>query len=395
MTALFGADPAGLAAAVVLHAVEQLPPVRAAALDTLAAKLAAQLISAGDRRVVVDLGVDRPGAEAVTGPAAVMFGRHEGVYGQLSFVLSRNRAISVLGPLPPGERGPVCGNTLPVIGAAAPIQAAGGRAVGTVAVYGPPGIEVDAAELLALQRVAGLAGLLAAAAKGAADQGQWTMQAQEAERARLAADIHDGIAQRLVTLTFHLDAASRAIDSDPAFAVEQVAKAQELAHLAAAETRAAIGGLRPPVLDDLGLPLALLGLARTVGAVAVDTARVRCRHRMPDAVQTALYRLAQEALQNVVRHARATQVVLGLECSEHEVRLTVSDDGVGLDPAPAGVPGGGGGLVAMRLRAAAVGAAFAVRSRRGVGTTVEVVLAPGHPPGGGRRGDDQPGLASR
>jgi len=393
---LLGADPAGLAAAVVLLAVERQSPIQAAALDALAVGLANQLGEVGDRLVVIDLGggsryVARSGAGAhEPGPAACG-------PGELGWVMSHNRAIVLRGTRESGSiEGKVCGNALPIVGAAAPVPAAGGEAIGTLAVYGPPGMQVDAAELLALRRIAGLAGLLVAAANGSADQGRWTVQTLEAERARLAADIHDGIAQRLVSLTFHLDAASRAIDSDPAFAVEQVAKAQELAQLAAAETRAAIGGLRPPVLDDLGLPLALLGLARTAGAIAVDTARVRCQHRMPDAVQTAFYRIAQEALQNVVRHAGATQAVLTFECSVRDVRLTLSDDGVGWEPGSAGAPGQGVGLAAMRQRAVSVGAAFAVRSRRGAGTTVEVVLTPGHPADDGlRRGDDQPGMPSR
>lgn len=358
MTSLLGADPAGLVAVVLRHAVEAFPRRADRSLDALAADLAARLVPAGARLVVLDVGGDHPGASAATGPDAAGLDRAGG--------------------------------------AAVPIHL-DGQAMGTLAVYGPPGVEVDAAEFAALRQLAGLAAMLIAAADGTAVRGQWTVQAQEDERARLAADIHDGIAQRLVSLSFHLDAASRAIESDPPFAVEQVARAQELAQLAAAETRAAIGGLRPPVLDDLGLQLALLGLARTVGAVPVDTARVRCRHRMPDAVQTALYRIAQEALHNVVRHAQAAQAVLALECSPHEVRLTITDDGVGLPPTSAADLGVG--LSAIRQRAAAVGASLAVRSRPDAGTTIQVVLTPGHPPGDldarADRGDDQPGSASR
>ncbi len=379
---LLGVDPAGLAAAVVLQAVEQSPRGPDAGMRAMVADLAARLVPTGERRVVLDLGPDLPGCEAVTGPEAVTLGRHPGGAGQLEWVRSRNRASSVRGALPPGERGPVCGNALPVVGAAVPIRDSGGRAVGTLEVYGPAGVHVDAAEFAALRRIAGLAALLVAAADRSAEQGRWIVQAQETERARLAADIHDGIAQQLVGLLFHLDAGAQAIGGDPVFAAEQVGRAQVLAQLAAAETRAAIGGLRPPALDDLGLPAALLGLARDQHDVHVDTSRVVCAHPMAAPVQTTLYRIAQEALRNVSRHAQAGTALLALDCSPREVRLRVSDDGVGLGPdRPAGDQTGGHafGLTAMRERATAAGGTLEVRSRRGGGTTVEVVLRPGHP----------------
>ena len=95
------------------------------------------------------------------------------------------------------------------------------------------------------------------------------IQAQELERRRLAGDIHDGISQRLVTLSYRLDAASRAVD-DPAAVAEQLGKARELVDLTLQEARAAIGGLRPPVLDDLGLAGGLASLARSIPQVDID-----------------------------------------------------------------------------------------------------------------------------
>ena len=79
------------------------------------------------------------------------------------------------------------------------------------------------------------------------------IEAQEIERRRLAGDIHDGISQRLITLSYRLDAASRSVTDDPTAAAEQLEKARELVDLTLQEARAAISGLRPPVLDDLGL----------------------------------------------------------------------------------------------------------------------------------------------
>lgn len=117
------------------------------------------------------------------------------------------------------------------------------------------------------------------------------IKAQEIERRRLAGDIHDGISQRLVTLSYRLDAASRAVGSDTAVAAEQLTLARELVDLTLGEARAAIGNLRPPVLDDLGLAGGLASLARSIGQLDVDVRLTDVR--LPDHIELALYRIAQ------------------------------------------------------------------------------------------------------
>ena len=114
--------------------------------------------------------------------------------------------------------------------------------------------------------------------------------AQETERRRLAADIHDGISQRLVSLAYHLDAAQRALPDHPADAAVQVRLARDLADLSMDEARTAITGLRPPVLDDLGLAGALSSLSRSVPGVVVvlDLAD----RRLPEPRELALYRMS-------------------------------------------------------------------------------------------------------
>ena len=134
------------------------------------------------------------------------------------------------------------------------------------------------------------------------------IQAQEIERRRLAGDIHDGISQRLVTLSYRLDAASRAVGADPAIVAEQLGMARELVDLTLGEARAAISGLRPPVLDDLGLAGGLASLARSIPQLDVDTDLADVR--LPDHIELALYRIAQECLQNVVKHAQASNARL-------------------------------------------------------------------------------------
>jgi two-component system, NarL family, sensor kinase len=199
--------------------------------------------------------------------------------------------------------------------------------------------------------------------------------AQEAERRRLAADIHDGISQRLVGLSYHLDAADRTVREDPRYAAEQIVLARRLADLTLDEARAAIGGLRPPVLDDLGLAGGLASLAATLPQLHMELDL--CDERLPEHIEVALYRIAQEALQNVVKHAHASSVALLFRVQDGVARLQVRDDGVGFRPAvpvPAGARTGGYGLNSMAERAELVGGRVVLRSRPGSGTTLVATL---------------------
>ncbi len=196
------------------------------------------------------------------------------------------------------------------------------------------------------------------------------IDAQESERRRLARDIHDGISQRLVSLAYHLDAAGRALPDRPDIAEEQVRQARRLADLSTVEARTAIAGLRPPVLDDLGLAGGLTSLVRSVPDVTgtVDATE----HRLRETQELALYRIAQEALQNVVKHASAEHVRVYFGVEEQSAVLEISDDGIGFDPARPGSDGYG--RHSMAERAELIGATLQLRSRAGMGTTVRVVL---------------------
>lgn len=210
--------------------------------------------------------------------------------------------------------------------------------------------------------------------------------AQESERRRLAGEIHDGISQRLVSLGYHLDAAAGTLHSDPAFAAEQLALARALTHTTVDEARAAVGGLRPPILDDLGLGGALASLCRTVPGL--DCRLSLDEDRLPEHVEIALYRIAQEALQNVQKHAGASAVRMRFVVRGGAARLEVADDGRGFDPGgldpggpdpgPAGRSRAAGyGLRSMTERAELVGGLLRVQSRPGSGTTVVVSVPAG------------------
>ncbi|MGH8992310.1 MAG: GAF domain-containing sensor histidine kinase [Acidimicrobiia bacterium] len=202
-----------------------------------------------------------------------------------------------------------------------------------------------------------------------------TIELQEMERHRLAGEIHDGISQRVVSLCFRLSAAEALLPTNTAEAAVELAEAKALANAALDETRRAISGLRPSVLDDLGLAAGLDHLARGMPGLEADVDVTPCV--LPPHVETALFRIAQEALQNVAKHARATSVRVMLidDPGAGVVRLEVADDGVGFDPANRRPDAYG--LAGMAERAALTGARLEVSSRSGGGTTVAVTVPRG------------------
>ena len=200
-----------------------------------------------------------------------------------------------------------------------------------------------------------------------------TVEAQELERRRLAGEIHDGISQRLVSLWYHLLAAEDGV-GDGDVVRRELSVAKELATAALEETRSAITGLRPFVLDDLGLGPGLESLGRTLAGVEVEVDVDPVE--LPSHVEVALYRIAQEALQNVVKHAGATTVRVLLSAADDGVRLVVSDDGIGFDEDTIAdaQQRQSYGLVGIRERAELIGASLQLASRPGTGTTVEVMV---------------------
>jgi two-component system NarL family sensor kinase len=200
--------------------------------------------------------------------------------------------------------------------------------------------------------------------------------AQETERRRLAGEIHDGISQRVVSLSFHLSAAADAVAAGPAappgLAASEIASAQSLAEAALDETRYAIAGLHPPVLDDLGLAASLESLARSFPKIDV---RVDAEAgRLAAHVEVAVYRIAQEALQNVAKHADARWAEVRLAARGETIVLEVEDNGKGFAPAaliaqPSGV---GYGIPGMRERAELLGGSLVLQSCPSHGTVLRL-----------------------
>ncbi|MEV8508610.1 GAF domain-containing protein [Actinoplanes sp. NPDC051475] len=261
-----------------------------------------------------------------------------------------------------------------------PARVAGGGSCAVLAVHSRTRREFGGAEVDAAQRVADLVGLRVCVAAALATmrdhQDEWdavvagAVAAQEAERRRVAADLHDGLTQAIASLTFHLSAADVALgDGDVGYVAEQVAAARSLADLALGETRSAITGLHSPVLDDQGLAAGLAAMARAVPGlrVEVDAAEFPVPHH----VGTSLFRIAQESVQNVVKHAGASRAVIRLAKHGHMVMLSVTDDGCGFD-----APGQAStyGLRGMAERVHLLGGRLRIGSQPGEGTTVEVTV---------------------
>ncbi|HEY8490551.1 MAG TPA: HAMP domain-containing sensor histidine kinase [Dehalococcoidia bacterium] len=202
------------------------------------------------------------------------------------------------------------------------------------------------------------------------------MSAQEDERRRIARELHDGTAQALTSLLINLRLLADAPGAAPL--QEQVGALREMVAATLEDVRRLARELRPVMLDDLGLADALSGyvqdLRRTVG---LDVRLInRCTaERLPPQVELVLFRIAQEALGNVLKHAKATEVVVELACTAAEVRLEVRDNGRGFEVARALASRQRGlGLFGMQERAALVQGRLDLESRPGGGTVVRVVV---------------------
>lgn len=195
------------------------------------------------------------------------------------------------------------------------------------------------------------------------------------ERAHLARELHDSVTQALFSMTMVTRSIELLLDRDPTGARDQLVQLRELQREALAEMRALIFELRPGNLEQDGLVRALKTHASALQGrlglpVVVEGDLDR---RLPLAVEEVLYRIAQEALHNVVKHAKARQVRLGLDRPDDGVRLRIQDDGRGFDPGL--VPDGHLGLAGMLARAERIGATFSCESRPGEGTTISVSLS--------------------
>ncbi len=202
---------------------------------------------------------------------------------------------------------------------------------------------------------------------------------QEEERRRLARDLHDDTIQSLIALNQQVQLAQLTLNGHPA--AEQLTTMQQMTAQIIADLRRLTRALRPIYLEDLGLVTALDMLARDTGKtlqIPVEYRTLGVERRLSSEVELAFYRIVQEALSNVARHAGATRAEVILEFDESAIKLTINDDGCGfaVPESPAEMaPVGHFGLLGIQERAEAIGARFVIDSAPEAGTRLTITLA--------------------
>jgi len=201
-----------------------------------------------------------------------------------------------------------------------------------------------------------------------------------AERTRLARDLHDAVTQTLFSTTLIADVLPSIWEMNPEEGKRRLEEVRQLTRGALAEMRTLLVELRPNALVEVPLPT----LLRQLTEAMISRSQINIQfsadgdgtgeRKLPADVQVSLYRIAQEALNNVVKHAKASQAVVTLRVGE-SVRMTVADNGAGFDPST--VTSDHLGLKIMRERAEAIGARLLVYSEPGEGTQVSVIWSEG------------------
>jgi signal transduction histidine kinase len=206
-------------------------------------------------------------------------------------------------------------------------------------------------------------------------------QAQELavmkERNRLARDLHDSVTQALYGVTLYAEAAARQLASgETTLAGQHLHEIRDIGQESLTEMRLLIFELRLPELKQEGLAASLQARLEAVeGRVGLETMfHAQIREPLPAQVEEGLYRIAQEALNNTLKHAHATRVQVALSQNGRSVSLAVTDNGVGFDPAEL-KDQRGFGLRGMAERAEKLGAVLAVESSPGQGTTIRVEVS--------------------
>jgi signal transduction histidine kinase len=204
------------------------------------------------------------------------------------------------------------------------------------------------------------------------------VEAQEAERSRLAQEIHDGPAQSLTNAIFQVQYVERVLDQDPALARSELRYLGELLRRELSDVRSYISQLRPPLLDQLGLEGAIRDTVEHI--VGLSGMEITCElqagaEELGEAEQTVVLRIAQEALQNIRKHAFASHASVTTRSDADGWILEVRDDGRGFDAGAVTARGRRNfGLSFMRERAGLIGARFEVRSKADGGTTVRLTI---------------------
>ncbi len=204
---------------------------------------------------------------------------------------------------------------------------------------------------------------------------------QERERQRIARDLHDGAGQALTALGLGFAAVTETVKTDPEVAAAQLGELKQMSTQALADLRDLIRDLRPALLDDLGLVPALQNQVQTFGkhtGVRAEMSIHGRARRLPADIETIVFRIAQEALTNVAKHAQAGHATVTLAFAPDAVRLQVQDDGRGFQPedvfAANNQPHRAWGLLGIQERVALVGGRCEIQAEPGQGTAVAICI---------------------
>jgi signal transduction histidine kinase len=239
-----------------------------------------------------------------------------------------------------------------------------------------PSEDLNPADRFLLANIASQAGVVAHSVRltSALQQSrQQLVTTREEERRRLRRDLHDGLGPQLASQTLTIDAISKLLERDPEKARDLLEHLKAQSQAAIQDIRRLVYGLRPPALDELGLVGALHEGARQNGHMINDVEIITDPQPLPTlpaAVEVAVYRIAQEAITNVLRHAQAKHCIVSIQTQDHHLDLTITDDGRGYpDDFHFGV-----GLKSMRERAEELGGTIRFENQLGGGARVQVWL---------------------
>lgn len=279
--------------------------------------------------------------------------------------------------------------------ATVPLRTAGGGLIGVMNLILPRTRALGPRELATLSAIGDQIGLAAERARlyeelreKEALRGKLLeklITAQEDERRRIARELHDEAGQALTALILNLEMAEQSRQAvDP----QRLARLRGIAEDTLAELRRMIYDLRPTILDDLGLAAAVRWYVKEniePQGLHVTMTITRADDRLPHHIETAVFRIVQEALTNIVKHAQAHRAAIDIAVTPQDVRVLITDDGRGFDASAVTTRREGGmGLLGMRERAELLGGRLRLASREGDGTRVEVVI----PVGGSVDGQD-------
>lgn len=204
------------------------------------------------------------------------------------------------------------------------------------------------------------------------------INAQEEERRRVARDIHDGPAQTLANVVLRVELAERLMDTDINSARRELRGLKDVVRRSLQDIRKVIYDLRPMTLDDLGLQPTLRRYVNDMKEsedICIDYSVLGIERRLPPHVEVGAFRIVQEALNNIVKHSRAGQVMVRIEFGQDSLTLTVEDDGIGFDLEEAmNRRGTNFGLLSMRERAELLEASWQVDSAPGEGARIVVTI---------------------